>query len=58
MTTPCTQNSLTSIDQSAESLGLQATRLVTERINGRTEVAHSVVPARLVARHSASRKEG
>ena len=52
------QNSLTSIDQSGELLGLQATRLVIERINGRTEVEHFVVPPRLVARRSTSRKEG
>lgn len=49
------QNSLTSIDQSGELLGLQATRLVIERINGRTEVEHFVVPPRLVARRSTSR---
>ncbi len=48
------QNSLTSIDQSGELLGLQATRLVIERINGRTGVEHFVVPPRLVARRSTS----
>jgi LacI family transcriptional regulator len=52
------QNSLTSIDQSGELLGLQATRLVIERINGRSDVEHFVVPPRLVARRSTSRKEG
>ena len=51
------QNSLTSIDQSGELLGLQASRLVIERINGRTDVEHFVVPPRLVARRSSSRKE-
>ncbi|WP_375599717.1 LacI family DNA-binding transcriptional regulator [Devosia sp. Naph2] len=49
------QNSLTSIDQSGELLGLQAARLVIERINGRTAVEHFVVPPRLVARRSTSR---
>ncbi|MHA6691379.1 substrate-binding domain-containing protein [Devosia sp. A449] len=36
---PCafTQNSLTSIDQSGRLLGLQATRLLIERIKGRSE---------------------
>jgi DNA-binding LacI/PurR family transcriptional regulator len=50
------QNSLSSIDQSGELLGLQATRLVIERIKGRTEAEHFVVPPRLVARRSSSRE--
>jgi DNA-binding LacI/PurR family transcriptional regulator len=50
------QNSLSSIDQSGELLGLQATRLLIERIKGRTEAEHFVVPPRLVARRSTSRR--
>lgn len=49
------QNSLSSIDQSGELLGLQATRLLIERIKGRTEAEHFVVPPRLVARRSTAR---
>jgi len=49
------QNSLSSIDQSGELLGLQATRLLIERIKGRTEAEHFIVPPRLVARRSTSR---
>jgi LacI family transcriptional regulator len=48
------QNSLSSIDQSGELLGLQATRLLIERIKGRTEAEHFVVPPRLVTRRSTS----
>ena len=50
------QNSLSSIDQSGELLGLQATRLLIERIKGRTEAEHFVVPPRLVTRRSTSRR--
>ena len=46
------QNSLTSIDQSGEQLGLQAARLLVERIEGRQRVEHLVVHPRLVARRS------
>lgn len=49
------QNSLSSIDQSGELLGLQAARLLTERIKGRTAAEHFVVAPRLVARRSSGR---
>lgn len=49
------QNSLSSIDQSGELLGLQAARLLIERIKGRSEAEHFVVTPRLVARKSSSR---
>jgi DNA-binding LacI/PurR family transcriptional regulator len=51
------QNRLTSVDQSGELLGLQAARLLIERIEGRTEAEHFVVTPRIVARAS-SRKRG
>jgi DNA-binding LacI/PurR family transcriptional regulator len=51
------QNSLTSVDQSGELLGLQAARLLIERIKGRREAEHFVVTPRIVARAS-SRKRG
>lgn len=47
-----TQNSLTSIDQSGQTLGLQAVRLLLERINGRAKSEHYYVAPRLVARAS------
>jgi LacI family transcriptional regulator len=50
------QNSLTSIDQSGEVLGLQAARLLIERIRGRTEPEHFVVTPRVVARKSSRGK--
>lgn len=50
------QNSLTSIDQSGETLGLQAARLLIERIRGRTEAEHFVVTPRVVARKSSRGK--
>lgn len=50
------QNSLTSIDQSGEVLGLQAARLLIERIRGRTEAEHFVVTPRVVARKSSRGK--
>ncbi|MFC3705337.1 LacI family DNA-binding transcriptional regulator [Devosia honganensis] len=50
------QNGLSSIDQSGELLGLQATRLLIERIKGRDEAEHFVVTPRLVARRSSSRR--
>jgi LacI family transcriptional regulator len=46
------QNSLTSIDQSGQVLGLQAVRLLIERIKGRETPEHFVVTPRLVARGS------
>ncbi|RYE08646.1 MAG: LacI family transcriptional regulator [Hyphomicrobiales bacterium] len=46
------QNALTSIDQSGQVLGLQAARLLIERIKGRTQAEHYVVTPRLVARRS------
>jgi LacI family transcriptional regulator len=46
------QNSLTSIDQSGQVLGLQAARLLIERIKGREQAEHYVVTPRLVARRS------
>lgn len=52
------QNSLTSIDQSGELLGLQATRLLIERIKGRREAEHFVVTPRLVMRGSTGRGRG
>jgi LacI family transcriptional regulator len=46
------QNGLTSIDQSGQVLGLQAARLLIERIKGRTAVEHFVITPRLVGRAS------
>jgi LacI family transcriptional regulator len=46
------QNALTSIDQSGQVLGLQAARLLIERIKGRETPEHFVVTPRLVARDS------
>lgn len=46
------QNSLTSIDQSGQVLGLQAARLLIERIKGREQGEHFVVTPRLVVRRS------
>lgn len=46
------QNALTSIDQSGQVLGLQAARLLIERIKGRNEPEHYMVAPRLVARRS------
>ncbi|MHA6691877.1 LacI family DNA-binding transcriptional regulator [Devosia sp. A449] len=56
---PCafTQNSLTSIDQSGRLLGLQATRLLIERIKGRSEAEHFVVTPRVIARSSSARRQ-
>ena len=50
------QNALTSIDQSGQVLGLQAARLLIERIKGRTAAEHFVVTPRLVARASSRPK--
>lgn len=53
------QNALTSIDQSGQVLGLQAARLLIERIKGRDTAEHFVVPPRLVVRaSSAPRRSG
>lgn len=46
------QNSLTSIDQSGQVLGLQSARLLIERIKGREQAEHYMVTPRLVARGS------
>ncbi len=48
------QNALTSIDQSGQVLGLQAARLLIERIGGRDKAEHFVVTPRLVARASSA----
>jgi LacI family transcriptional regulator len=50
------QNALTSIDQSGQVLGLQAARLLIERIKGRKGAEHFVVTPRLVARGSSTPK--
>lgn len=50
------QNALTSIDQSGQVLGLQAARLLIERIEGRSSAEHFVVTPRLVARASSRPK--
>ena len=50
------QNALTSIDQSGQVLGLQAARLLIERIKGRDHAEHFVVTPRLVARASSAPK--
>lgn len=48
------QNALTSVDQSGQVLGLQAARLLIERIKGREKSDHYVVTPRLVARASSA----
>ena len=48
------QNALTSIDQSGQVLGLQAARLLIERIGGRDKPEHFLVTPRLVARASSA----
>jgi LacI family transcriptional regulator len=52
------QNALTSIDQSGQVLGLQAARLLIERIGGREKAEHFMVTPRLVARASSSGPAG
>jgi LacI family transcriptional regulator len=52
------QNALTSIDQSGEQLGLQATRLLVERIEGRQKAEHFLVHPRLVVRRSTTGTSG
>ena len=51
-------NALTSVDQSGQVLGLQADRLLVERIGGRTSAEHFVVTSRLVKRASSRHKAG
>jgi len=51
------QNALTSIDQSGQVIGLQAARLLIERIQGRQQAEHFVVTPRLVARASSAAKK-
>lgn len=51
------QNRLTSIDQSGEVLGLQAARLLIERIEGRSEAEHFVVTPRIVSRASSRKRD-
>lgn len=51
------QNALTSIDQSGQVLGLQAARMLIERVGGRTAAEHFVVTPRLVARASTAPRE-
>jgi LacI family transcriptional regulator, galactose operon repressor len=51
------QNSLTSVDQSGQVLGLQAARLLIERIKGRPSAENFVVTPRLVARASSAPRE-
>ncbi|OAM83681.1 LacI family DNA-binding transcriptional regulator [Devosia elaeis] len=48
------QNSLTSLDQSGEQSGLQAARLLIERIEGRQKAEHFLIHPRLVARRSSA----
>jgi LacI family transcriptional regulator len=51
------QNALTSVDQSGQVLGLQAARLLIERIKGRESAEHFVVTPRLVLRASSSPRQ-
>lgn len=50
------QNALTSVDQSGQILGLQAARLLIERIGGREQAEHLVIQPRLVVRGSSQAK--
>lgn len=50
------QNRLTSVDQSGELLGLQAARLLIERIEGRSESEQFIVTPRIVSRASSRRR--
>jgi DNA-binding LacI/PurR family transcriptional regulator len=52
------QNALTSIDQSGQVLGLQAARMLIERIKGRESPEHYVIAPRLVGRNSSARRQG
>lgn len=51
---PCafTQNDLTSVDQFGREIGRQATRLLIERIEGRTQAEHVVVTPKVLVRGS------
>ena len=51
------QNALTSVDQSGQVLGLQAARLLIERIKGREQPENFVVTPRLVARASSAARK-
>lgn len=51
------QHRLTSVDQSGETLGLQAARFLIERIEGREAPEHFVVTPRIVARASSRRRD-
>jgi LacI family transcriptional regulator len=51
------QNALTSIDQSGQVLGLQATRLLVERIGGRRTAENFIVTPRLVSRASSMARD-
>ncbi|MNW11591.1 Arabinose metabolism transcriptional repressor [compost metagenome] len=51
------QNALTSVDQSGQLLGLQAARLLIERIEGREKAEHYLVTPRLVARATSKRSK-
>ncbi|SHF73429.1 transcriptional regulator, LacI family [Kaistia soli DSM 19436] len=50
------QNSLTSVDQSGQMLGLKAASLLIERIKGRETPEHYLVAPRLVVRNSSIRR--
>lgn len=50
------QNALTSVDQSGQVLGLQAGRMLIERIKGREAAEHFMVMPRMVARASSLRR--
>ncbi len=50
------QNSLTSVDQSGNLLGLEASRLLIERIKGRQLPEHYLVSPRLAVRKSSRRR--
>lgn len=50
------QNSLSSVDQSADTLGESAARMLLERIEGRTEPRHILLEPQLVARRSSTRR--
>ncbi|WP_421952919.1 LacI family DNA-binding transcriptional regulator [Pelagibacterium sp.] len=46
------QNNLTSVDQSGRQLGMEAARLVMERIEGRQEARHVRLETKVIARQS------
>lgn len=57
---PCafTQNDLTSIDQFGFDIGRQATRMLLERIGGRTHAEHFLVEPKVIERGSTRRSGG